>query len=244
MPFEKDNIIKLYNLLNKYNLNDDEKHEFINIIYQILVHDEFQRRMTTEFIHHGTSITLGEHIIKDAIMTYLFVKNSKEKYLNLRLAVTIAMLHDLYTVPWQNKEKNNKRFCNYHGFTHPIEAVINAYNWSPDLFKNMNDARIIIDGIIHHMYPIPVRVIKDFNDNSLELYNYCLIKSIPDEYLDILKSSTRRNVIFNMSFSRSIYEEGRIMSYADKLVSRKEISDISSAIALLNGKNKSLKKQI
>ena len=61
---------KIYNFLNKYNLNDEEKRGLFDIIYPIYIHKEFQKRLTDEYLHHS-DITLGEHILKDTIKTYL-----------------------------------------------------------------------------------------------------------------------------------------------------------------------------
>ena len=44
----------------------------IEIIY---IHDEFQRRMTSEFKHHG-EITLGAHILEDTVVNYLLSKKA------------------------------------------------------------------------------------------------------------------------------------------------------------------------
>ena len=43
---------------------------------------------------------------------------------------------------------------NKHGFVHPIEAVVNAITWFPQYFKTKEKTVIIIDGIIHHMFPL------------------------------------------------------------------------------------------
>lgn len=238
----KENKKKLNNLIDKYNLDDDNKNEFLSIIMPIVSHSEFQRRMTNEFLHHS-NITLGEHIIEDAIVTYLLCKNTK-KNININLAVKIAMFHDLYTIPWQNNKKNTKvkKVSNKHGFRHPIEAVVNAYSWYPDEFNNEKDAEIIIDGIIHHMYPLPVVRLKESNYNSIELRNYEEFKKLPNNIKNLIIKSSNRRKLFKLSFCKSKYNEGRIMSKSDKKVSFHQIKNVSSATALVTGKNKSLKK--
>ena len=81
-------------------------------------------------------------------------------FINLKIAIYIAMFHDLYEEPWQNNIKSKgKKFKNLHGFTHPIEAVVNAITWFPNIFQDEEESLMIIDGIIHHMYPLPVRAI-------------------------------------------------------------------------------------
>lgn len=231
---------KLDKLLKKYKLEEKDKTEILDIIYPIFIHDEFQKRMTNEFLHHS-DITLGEHILEDSVLTYKMCK--KRNNINIELAVKIAMLHDLYTNPWQNNKKNKvNSFCNKHGFRHPIEAAINAITWFPELFENEAESKIIIDGILHHMYPLPVRTFIDSDINKMELKNFDLINEISKENKKIIIKSLNRNKISKYSFSKSIYKEGRIMSKADKKVSRNQIKNINSLTALVTGHNKSLKK--
>lgn len=235
-----DNKEKLNRIIDKYKLSDDEKKEFRNIINSIFEHNEFQRRMTNEFLHHS-NITLGEHILEDAVLTYKMCK--KRNNVNIELAVKIAMLHDLYTNPWQNNKKNKvKKFCNKHGFRHPIEAVINANVWFPELFKDEIESKIIIDGILHHMYPLPVRTFVDSDINKMELKNFDLIDKLSDQSKKIIIESLNRKKVKNYSVSKSKYKEGKIMSKADKKVSRGQIKNLSSLTSLVTGHNKSLKK--
>ena len=235
---------KLINkLFDKYKLNDNEKIELYNIMKDIYFHPEFQKRLTKDFPHHG-SFTLGDHIIKDAIVTYKlskkYEKRKRRKPYNTKLAVTIAMFHDLYTECWQNSEEKPKHFYNKHGFRHPIEAVINAINWYPELFYNENDNKIIIDGIVHHMFPLPVRTIK--NIDKIELKNRKLYDNLSYNEKESLKNSLKRKRIGPISFTRSIYMEGKVMSKADKKVSRRELNNFKSFKALLTGRNKMLDK--
>ena len=239
------------NVLNKimalYGLTNKEQQEFMKIVNPIYQHDEFQKRMTQEFLHHG-DVTLGEHIIEDAVVTYLMARDYLKKHhdlsFELNIAVIIAMLHDLYTVPWQNNDKAKTcKFCNKHGFRHPIEAVINAAYWYPLLFEDLHDAKKIVDGIVHHMFPFPVAVFKDNEKNLLELKNFELLDKIPIHVKRILIKVTNRRRIGKLSFSSSLYKEGRIMAKADRHVSTRQIKDVSSATALVTGHNKKLLKK-
>lgn len=234
---------KINQILEKYKLSIKERKDFLDIVYPIYKHEEFQKRMTSLFFHHG-SFTLGEHILEDSVLTYLLCQKYRKKYpnINVSLAIKISMLHDLYTVPWQNNQESRvNKFSNKHGFRHPIEAIINAYNWFPSLFTNYEESKIIIDGVIHHMYPLPSRVVKDFAFTDLELKNYNAINLLPEEIKKIIVDSSMRHRIGNFSFSRSKYPEGKIMSLADKKVSFTELKKFSSAKALITGKNKTLK---
>lgn len=236
----------LYLLLDEYKINNDDKNEFLNIVKSIYLHSEFQRRMTCEFLHHG-DITLGMHILEDTIKTYLvskkYLKRYKDSNFDLAIALRISMLHDLYTLPWQNNPENkSSKFFNKHGFRHPIEAVINSINFFPELFSNEEDSKKIIDGIVHHMYPLPVACFNDCDTNILELKNYDLIVNLSDMHRKILVWSSNRRKIGNISLCRSKYKEGRIMSKVDKNVSLHQIKNYSSAVALLTGKNKKINK--
>jgi len=235
---EVNKILKIYELTNR------DQMKFLKIIDPIYKNDEFQKRMTSEFFHHG-NVTLGMHIIEDAVVTYLmskdYLKTHNDLNFDINLAVTIAMLHDLYTIPWQNNDMaKTYKFFNKHGFRHPIEAVINASCWFPQLFEDLNDAKKIVDGIIHHMYPLPVLVYKDSEKNILELKNFELLDRVPIHVKRIMIKTTKRGKIGRISISRSSYMEGRIMAKADKYVSTRQIKNLSSATALLTGYNKNL----
>ena len=236
----KNNDILLDDLFFKYKLTKEEKKEFFYIIKDIYNHHEFKKRMKNNFLHHGKT-TLGMHILQDAILTYKLSKKINDKNYDTNVAVIIAMLHDLYTSPWQNSTIKNKHFFNKHGFRHPIEACINAINWFPNLFNDINKANKIIDGIIHHMYPLPVTQVNNIKNNDIELQNFKYIKNLTNKQIDMIIKSTNRGKIGKISLAKSKYKEGRIMSKADKIVSIKQFNNISDFIALLTGKNKKLK---
>ena len=244
MSVKSNNMKKLIGILDKYKIKGKEKRELLNIIKPVYLHPEFQRRFGADFPHHGV-ISISEHVIEDAIKTYLlskvYIMKKKPKDYDLKVAVYIALFHDLYTVPWQNnKESKVKRFKNLHGFRHPIEAVINSYTWYPEIYLNCNYEKII-DGIVHHMFPLPVIFLND-DDNKRELKNYNLFLKLPDKIKSTLIDSTHRKCLGIFSITRSKYMEGRIMSKADKYVSIKQLKNIYDWISLVTGKNKSLKK--
>ena len=231
----------LIKLFDKYELHEVERVEVYNIIKKIFLHDEFQRRCTNEFLHHGNT-ALGEHILEDTIVTYLLLSNDKGKSVNLELALKISMMHDLYTKPWQNSDYKKNHFSHLHGFSHPLEAVINSLVWFKDEFKNEYEARVLIDGIIHHMYPLPVLAFKDSKNNELELFNYKLINKISKKHRKMIYESSNRAKVGNLSLSRSRFLEGRVMARADKIASTKQLDCVCDATALVTGKNKRLVK--
>lgn len=233
-----DNEKKLNNIIDKYKLNKEEKKEFLFIINDIFFHDEFQIRMTNLFLHHGKT-TLGEHILEDAVLSYKLAKKynyrKRKNKVDISLCVKIAMMHDLYTLPYQNNpEANVVKFLNKHGFRHPIEAVINSITWFPDIFIDKEDSKIIIDGIIHHMWPFPVLAKGDLTTNCMELKNYELVGGMDEENKNILLNNILRRKI-NLSFKRCKYKEGKIVSKADKKTSRKQIKNIKDLKLLLTG---------
>ena len=233
----------LINMLDKYNILGEERKELINIIEPICMHPEFKRRLGVDFPHHG-DISVGEHILEDTIKTYLLSKiylNKKKKEYVIKTAVYIALFHDLYTLPWQNnKEAKVHKFRNLHGFRHPVEAVINAYTWYPEIFNKSNTLKIV-DGIIHHMYPLPVIKFNDDSENKRELKNYKLYKELPDNIKKAIIDSTHRFAIGNYSIAKCKYMEGRIMAKADKYVSIRQMKSVYDILSLLTGKNKRLK---
>ena len=227
----------LKDLFDKYELEEYERKEIFDIIKNIFVHEEFQKRFSKEFMHHG-SISLSEHILEDTILTYILVKNSK-KIINLEYALKISMMHDLYTLPWQNMHIKKSSFFYKHGFSHPLEAVINSISWFPEEFDDEIKSKILIDGILHHMYPLPVLSF-NYNGKELELHNYKLLKNISKKHKEMIYESTNRYKMGKISLSRSKYLEGRIMSRSDKLSCFKELGCIEDALALVTGVNKTL----
>ena len=224
-------------VIDKY-LSAEEKEEFLSIINPIYNHKEFIKRDTSDFYHHG-DITLSNHIIEVACLTYLKSKKiiKKNKKYNIKAAVLISIMHDLYCVPWQNNSESRvKNFSNKHGFRHPLEAVINSIIWFPECFSDENEAKIIIDGILHHMFPLGVRVYS----KDMELKNEDYLKLIDKKYIAIIKKSTKRLRIYHLSFARSKFKEGRIVSICDKKVSISQIKNLSSLTSLLTGRNHSI----
>ena len=235
------NSLDINKIYKKYHLTEQEQEKIDIIIKDIYSHPEFMKRCREPFYHHN-NVTLGEHIIEDAIMTYILSKKHQDKNdYDVSIALKIAMFHDLYTEPWQNNT-HDTRFLNKHGFRHPLEAVINVINWYPKYFEKEKEARKIIDGILHHMYPLPVDRFNDTN-NKAELMNYDLIDNLSDKQKEILYLSTNRGKLGLVSLSKSKYLEGRVVSKADKKVTLTNYkgSRIGSITTLISGKNKHLK---
>lgn len=228
-------------LLEEYNFSISEQREFLKIVHPIISHPEFIKRCDNKVYPHHGNISLGEHIIKDALITYKLIK-TKKKYqkANLNIAVLIAMFHDLYELPWQNSPNKKHHFINKHGFVHPIEASINAISWFPKYFKHLPTANIIIDGIIHHMYPFPVRRIPQ-NISKIEINNLAKYKKLPRKYQLLITKSTNNLKFLNLNWSKSLYLEGKVVSKADKLVAfGKELRNFKALQACITGRLKRL----
>ena len=98
---------------------------------------------------------------------------------------------------------------------------------------------VIIDGVMHHMYPLAVRRI---DGTDMELNNKEKFDKLPQKYKDMIKLSTDIGKIGHYSLRKTFFVEGRIMSKADKIVAlKKDIHSVSGLVALLSGKNKNIK---
>ena len=235
----KKNVKKIFvRLCLNNNLSKSEQKEIFSYIKKIMYHKEFQKRSTVMFLHHGNT-TLGEHILEDTVLTYKQCKKSNKK-IDLELALKIAMMHDLYTLPWQNSVIKKEKKTHLHGFSHPIEAAINSMVWFKNEFSDERKALVLLEGIVHHMYPLPVLSFYESETNELELNNFDMIKKISKENLDLLKKVSTPNITNELSFRISKYLEGRIMSKVDKKVSLGQFNNLSGILALVTGKNKSI----
>ena len=70
--------------------------------------------------------------------------------------------------------------------------------------------------------------------------HYDLFVKLPKRIKEIIYKSTNRNKLFNLSWSKSKYLEGKIVSKADKKASLKEFNNLSGIVALITGKNKTI----
>ncbi len=235
---------KYKQIAKHYKLSSYDTRKLWNIIKSICYHQEFIKRCYAPYFHHET-ITLGEHILRDTVVTYQIAKKLREqrdykKAIKLETAIYIAMFHDLYEQPWQNI-KIKKKLHNKHGFVHPIEAIINAITWFPEYFKDKTNALIIIDGVIHHMYPFPVRTMDGYD---LDLNNQEKFDKLPKKYQKMIEASANVGRIRHYSIRRSFFLEGRILSRADKIVAlKKELNGVNGIITLVWGYNKHLEKE-
>lgn len=216
--------LEIKKIFRRYKLTEKEMRYIWRIIKPIYCHEEFQKRMVDPFFHHQ-DITLGEHIIEDTIFVYKYCIKKKQSQVVIRRAILIAMFHDLYVRPWMQKNKK-EYFINSHAFIHPIEAVVNSITWFPEYFVDLEDSKIIIDGILHHMYPCPVRASSSL---TWEIDNQELYDKLHDKYKRIILCSLNPCRFKNLSLRNSFYFEGRILSKVDKIITmRKDLKGVKA----------------
>lgn len=209
--------LRFKDICDRYNLKEKEMRSLWKLVKPIFCHVEFQKRLQDPFLHHQ-DVYVGEHILGDTILAYKVCKKKNKDADFIRRTVLISMFHDLYVQSWMIYNPK-KHFINSHAFLHPIEAIINAITWFPEYFLDVEDAKIIIDGVLHHMYPCPVRA---FTDLEMELPNYELYEALDNKYKMIIECSLVPCMFRNMSLRRSFYVEGRILSHVDKVITMKK----------------------
>lgn len=221
-------------IFDYYKLTEEEKYLYSQIAKPIIENYEFQKRLSKEFKHHGDE-TLGMHIITDSILAYKLTRGILARRSDAKLSpedtLIMSLFHDLYTFPWQNAVKKSK-VIDRHWYVHPIEAALNSMEWFPEYFCCESEEKYV-DGIVHHMYPVPVRKI---DGENIELNNAYLLAN--ERYFELLKNSTR-SFLDGVSLRPANSEEGRILCYADKLAAFHEVKDVRSAIICFTGKNDS-----
>lgn len=120
------------------------KKEFYKVVEEIINNEEFQRRKT--FKHHGDE-SVFDHSIKVAYLAYSM---AKKLHLDAQSCAIGGLLHDFYTKPWMDRDKNEKRkITELHGFVHAREAYQNASKEFPELMTPK-----IKDIIVKHMFPL------------------------------------------------------------------------------------------
>lgn len=204
---------ELKEIFNRYHIKEQEARYIWKNIKPIFCHQEFQRRLDDPFFHHE-NITVGEHILKDTIFSYKLAKAKKISSEEIKRTILIAMFHDLYVMPWMDNTIKNQ-FKNQHAFRHPVEAIVNAIAWFPEYFTDLEQAKIIIDGVLHHMYPCPVVSSKSLD---WELNNKSLYDNLDEKYKNLIICSLNPCVFKNYSLRKTFYIEGRILSRVDKIV--------------------------
>ena len=134
--------------------------EWFNIVEDILMHDEFQRRKL--FMHHH-NMSVWEHSI---LVSYKSFMASKYYGGDERVCAIAGLLHDFYPQAWLWNDElaeldegkylsefyDKKSLFKMHGFVHGKEAAKNYVKYFPEL----EDKRIT-NAIERHMFPLTIK---------------------------------------------------------------------------------------
>ena len=148
------------------NVKDDLKHliklnyfdEWFNIVEEILLNDEFQKRKY--FRHHKGS--LWDHVTEVSYYSFLM---AKARHLDERVCAIAGLLHDFYPKAYKYSEelrqidpeylsdvKKKQPIHQMHGFTHAEAAAKNAKKYFPKLIDEK-----IEECIKTHMFPLNIK---------------------------------------------------------------------------------------
>lgn len=131
--------------------------EWMLIVEDVLLHDEFQKRKL--FLHHH-HLSVWDHSI---LVSFRAFEVAKYFHADARICALAGLLHDFYSQAWistpeleqlENGKyttlmKEKKPFYKMHAFTHAEDASENYIRFFPEL-KNKK----ITDSIKRHMFPL------------------------------------------------------------------------------------------
>lgn len=151
--------------------------EWLSIVEDILLSDEFQKRKL--FLHHH-DMSVWDHSILVSFNSYLV-----GRYFNadLRVCAIAGLLHDFYSQAWLSSPeiealdggkyavslKQKKSLFKMHGFVHASDAAKNYVKYYPEL----EDKRIT-NSIKRHMFPlniVPPRYKEGFIITMIDKWN-------------------------------------------------------------------------
>lgn len=177
--------------------------EWLSIVKDILLHDEFQKRKL--FMHHK-NMSVWDHSILVSFSSFMMAK-----YFNAdkRVCAIAGLLHDFYSQAWirtpeiealdngkyAQSLKVKKTLFKMHGFTHAKDAAINYVKYFPEL-----EDKKITNSIKRHMFPlniIPPRYKEGFIITLVDKWNS--VHELPD-----LKTvnTVVKHKLFNYLFNR------------------------------------------
>lgn len=137
--------------------------EWLLIVEDILLHDEFQKRKL--FSHHH-NLSVWDHSILVSFKAFLVAKYFGA---DSRTCAIAGLLHDFYPYAWLYNEELSKiddgeyvKYVNVkkplfqmHGFVHGKEAAVNAKKYFPYLMTER-----IFNSIERHMFPLTIKIPK------------------------------------------------------------------------------------
>ncbi len=151
--------------------------DWLKIVENILLNDEFQRRKM--FLHHH-KMSVWDHSILVSFKAFIV-----GRYFNadLRVCAIAGLLHDFYSQAWISTEeleefengryvelmKIKKPLFKRHGFTHAKDAALNYVKYFPEL-----EDKKITNSIKRHMFPlniIPPRYKEGYIITAIDKWN-------------------------------------------------------------------------
>lgn len=158
-------------------------HEWYEIVEDILLHDEFQKR---KLFNHHHDMSVWDHSILVSFKSYMVAR-----YYNAdaRVCAIAGLLHDFYTQAWlYNPELAKledgkyvkdigvkKSLFKMHGFTHASNAAENYVRFFPEL-----EDKKITNAIKRHMFPlniVPPRYFESYIITGVDKLNS--VKELP-----------------------------------------------------------------
>lgn len=140
--------------------------EYINCISDLLHIDDVQK--LKNYSQHMNT-TRFQHSVNVSYYTFLI---ARKLHLDAHSAARAGLLHDFYFYDWRDVEKSNRPIEGRHCKVHPQIALENARKATSVNF-------IIEDAILHHMWPMTIRMPKTKEGWLLQAVDkYCAVSEI------------------------------------------------------------------
>ena len=143
--------------------------EFQSIIKELIKNKQVQEMK--KYKHHF-SVSCYEHCYDAAYRCYKICKKHKLDY---KSATRATMLHDMFLYDWHKKQEEQKRFLDFHAFSHPKIAYKNA---SKEFKLNEKEKDIILK----HMWPVTISLPRSKEATILVIVDkHCVITETIEE---------------------------------------------------------------
>lgn len=146
--------------------NDTLANEYIHCIHDLLQIDEIQK--LKNYSQHMNT-TRFQHSVNVSYYTFLI---ARKLGLDACSAARAGILHDFYFYDWRDIEKNDRPIEGRHCSVHPQIALENAR-------KVTKINAIMEDAIVHHMWPMTLRMPKTKEGWLLQAVDkYCAVSEV------------------------------------------------------------------
>lgn len=180
--------------------------EWLGLVRDILLNDEFQRRKM--FLHHH-DMTVWDHSILVSFKSFLA---GRIFHADVRVCAIAGLLHDFYSQAWISSPelekfldgkyvqlmKVKKPLFKKHGFTHARDAAKNYVKFFPEL-----ENKKITNSIKRHMFPlniIPPRYKEGFIITTIDKWNS--VHELPSIRVVPQKLQCLPNKVFHFFFKK------------------------------------------